>query len=187
MTASDQRPSREELLSGPTPVQEMGRLRAVLGKGPRLLVKRDDAIPFGFGGNKVRKLEFVLPEALTANADTLVTLGGVQSNHARATAAAAAKLGLRCVLIINGAPQDRPSGNALLDRLLGAEVEYIASRAERAGAVERVMSRLQSAHSASPRPSTRWWLRGFSRTSSYTRDRREGRRQDSSREWPGDV
>jgi 1-aminocyclopropane-1-carboxylate deaminase/D-cysteine desulfhydrase-like pyridoxal-dependent ACC family enzyme len=121
----------------------MWRLRAVLGKGPRLLVKRDDAIPFGFGGNKVRKLEFVLPEALAANADTLVTLGGVQSNHARATAAAAAKLGLRCVLIINGAPQDRPSGNALLDRLLGAEVEYVASRAERAGAVERVMSRLQ--------------------------------------------
>jgi 1-aminocyclopropane-1-carboxylate deaminase/D-cysteine desulfhydrase-like pyridoxal-dependent ACC family enzyme len=71
----------------------MWRLRALLGGGPRLLVKRDDAIPFGFGGNKVRKLEFVLPEALAANADTLVTLGGVQSNHARATAAAAAKLG----------------------------------------------------------------------------------------------
>ena len=137
---------REELLSGPTPVQEMWRLRAVLGggSGPRLLVKRDDAIPFGFGGNKVRKLEFVLPEALAANADTLVTLGGLQSNHARATAAAAAKLGLRCVLIINGAPQDRPSGNALLDQLLGAEVEYISSRAERAAAIERVTGQLRS-------------------------------------------
>jgi len=144
VTASDHAAPREKLLSGPTPVQEMRRLRAVLGKGPRLLVKRDDAIPFGFGGNKVRKLEFVLPEALAANADTLVTLGGVQSNHARATAAASAKLGLRCVLIINGTPQERPSGNAILDRLLGAEVEYIASRAERAGAVERVMSRLQA-------------------------------------------
>src|SRR5690348_10557230 len=142
--AIDQLAPREELLSGPTPVQEMWRLRTVLGGGPRLLVKRDDAIPFGFGGNKVRKLEFVLPEALAANADTLVTLGGVQSNHARATAAAAAKLGLRCVLIINGAPQERPSGNALLDRLLGAEVEYIASRDERAAAVERVMARLRS-------------------------------------------
>ncbi len=135
---------REELFSGPTPIQEMWRLRAHLGGGPRLLVKRDDAIPFGFGGNKVRKLEFVLPEALAAHADTLVTLGGLQSNHARATAAAAAKLGLRCVLIINGAPQNRPSGNALLDQLLGAQVEYISSRGERAGAVERVMSRLQS-------------------------------------------
>lgn len=142
--SNDQLGPREELLSGPTPIQEMWRLRTSLGGGPRLLVKRDDAIPFGFGGNKVRKLEFVLPEALAANADTLVTLGGLQSNHARATAAAAAKLGLGCVLIINGAPQDRPSGNALLDRLLGAEVEYIASRAERAPAVERVISRLQS-------------------------------------------
>jgi 1-aminocyclopropane-1-carboxylate deaminase/D-cysteine desulfhydrase-like pyridoxal-dependent ACC family enzyme len=142
--AIDQLAPREELLSGPTPVQEMWRLRTVLGGGPRLLVKRDDAIPFGFGGNKVRKLEFVLPEALAANADTLVTLGGLQSNHARATAAAAAKLGLRCVLIINGARQERPSGNALLDGLLGAEVEYIASRAERGAAIGRVMARLHS-------------------------------------------
>lgn len=144
MTATEDGPPRENLLSGPTPVQEMWRLRALLGGGPRLLVKRDDAIPFGFGGNKVRKLEFVLPEVLAANADTLVTLGGLQSNHARATAAAAAKLGLRCVLIINGAPQARPSGNALLDDLLGAEVEYIASRAERGPAIARVMARLQS-------------------------------------------
>jgi D-cysteine desulfhydrase len=142
--ATDQLAPREELLSGPTPVQEMWRLRTVLGGGPRLLVKRDDAIPFGFGGNKVRKLEFVLPEALAANADTLVTPGGLQSNHARATAAAAAKLGLRCVLIINGARQERPSGNALLDGLLGAEIEYIESRAERAGALERVMARLKA-------------------------------------------
>jgi 1-aminocyclopropane-1-carboxylate deaminase/D-cysteine desulfhydrase-like pyridoxal-dependent ACC family enzyme len=141
---TDTHPPREELFSGPTPVQEMWRLRAMLGGGPRLLVKRDDAIPFGFGGNKVRKLEFVLPEALAAEADTLVTLGGLQSNHARATAAAAAKLGLRCVLIINGMPQERPSANALLDRLLGAEIEYIGSRAERAGAIERVMTRLQA-------------------------------------------
>lgn len=133
---------RISLLSGPTPVEEMTRLRAALGGGPRLLVKRDDAIPFGFGGNKVRKLEFVFAEAIDRGADTLVTVGGVQSNHARATAAAAAKLGLRCVLIINGAPQERPTANALLDRLLGAEVEYIPSRNERAEASERVMARL---------------------------------------------
>jgi 1-aminocyclopropane-1-carboxylate deaminase/D-cysteine desulfhydrase-like pyridoxal-dependent ACC family enzyme len=120
----------------------MPRLRAALGGGPRLLVKRDDAIPFGFGGNKVRKLEFAFAEAIDRGADTLVTVGGVQSNHARATAAAAAKLGLRCVLIINGAPQERPTANALLDRLLGAEVEYVPSRNERADASERVMARL---------------------------------------------
>jgi 1-aminocyclopropane-1-carboxylate deaminase/D-cysteine desulfhydrase-like pyridoxal-dependent ACC family enzyme len=135
---------RISLLTGPTPVEEMSRLRAVLGgRGvPRLLVKRDDAIPFGFGGNKVRKLEFALANAMAGGADTIVTLGGVQSNHARATAAASAKLGLKCVLIINGSPQERPTANALLDRLLGAEIEYIPSRDERAAATERVLARL---------------------------------------------
>jgi 1-aminocyclopropane-1-carboxylate deaminase/D-cysteine desulfhydrase-like pyridoxal-dependent ACC family enzyme len=138
---------RISLLAGPTPVEEMSRLRAVLGSRgvPKLLVKRDDAIPFGFGGNKVRKLEFALAEAMAGGADTIVTVGGVQSNHARATAAASAKLGLKCVLIINGSPQERPTANALLDRLLGAEIEYIPSRNERAEASERVMGRL--AHS----------------------------------------
>ncbi len=136
--------SRVRLLSGPTPVQEMARLRAALGGGPRLLVKRDDAIPFGFGGNKIRKLEFAIAEAIDVGADTLVTLGGLQSNHARATAAAAAKLGLGCVLIANGVPQEAPTGNALLDELLGAEVEYIASRQERAAARDRVMARLEA-------------------------------------------
>jgi 1-aminocyclopropane-1-carboxylate deaminase/D-cysteine desulfhydrase-like pyridoxal-dependent ACC family enzyme len=122
----------------------MAGLRDALGGGPRLLVKRDDVIPFGFGGNKVRKLEYVLAEALDAGADTVVTLGGLQSNHARATAAAAASLGLRCVLVINGAPQDRPTGNALLERLLGAEIEYIPSRHARVEASERVMARLRA-------------------------------------------
>jgi 1-aminocyclopropane-1-carboxylate deaminase/D-cysteine desulfhydrase-like pyridoxal-dependent ACC family enzyme len=130
------------LLGEPTPVAEMSGLRDALGGGPRLLVKRDDTIPFGFGGNKVRKLEYVLAEAIDAGADTLVTLGGLQSNHARATAAAAATLGMRCVLIINGVQQEKPTGNALLEQLLGAEVEYIASREERADASARVMARL---------------------------------------------
>lgn len=135
--------SRVPLFAGPTPVEEMPRLRAALRAQPKLLVKRDDAISFGFGGNKVRKLEYVLAQAKAYDADTVVTVGGVQSNHARATAAAAAKLGLRCVLIINGSAQERPTANALLDRLLGAEVEYIPSRNERAEASERVMTRLR--------------------------------------------
>lgn len=135
---------RISLLAGPTPVEEMSRLRAVLGgRGvPRLFVKRDDAIPFGFGGNKVRKLEFALADAMAGGADTIVTVGGVQSNHARATAAASTKLGLRCVLIINGSAPEKPTANALLDRLLGAEIEYIPSRNERAEAADRVMDRL---------------------------------------------
>lgn len=136
--------SRIPLFTGPTAVEEMARLRAELKAHPKLLVKRDDAISFGFGGNKVRKLEYALAQAKAFGADTLVTLGGVQSNHARATAAAAAKLGMRCVLIINGSPPEKPTANALLDQLLGADIEYIPSRHERAEASERVLNRLRS-------------------------------------------
>lgn len=126
----------------PTPVEELRRLRGAIG-GPRLLVKRDDAIAFAFGGNKVRKLELVAARAAAEGADTLVTAGGVQSNHARVTAAAAAKLGLGCVLVANGAKPDRPTANALLDALLGAEVHYVRSREERAPAVRAIVERLR--------------------------------------------
>jgi 1-aminocyclopropane-1-carboxylate deaminase/D-cysteine desulfhydrase-like pyridoxal-dependent ACC family enzyme len=95
---------RIPLLAGPTPVDAANRLRERLGMSARLLIKRDDAIPFGAGGNKVRKLEFVAGRALADAADTLVTCGGVQSNHCRVTAALAARLGLDCVLVVNGAP-----------------------------------------------------------------------------------
>lgn len=131
------------LVSAATPLEEMTRLRCALGGGPRLLVKRDDAIPFGFGGNKVRKLELVAVNALAAGADTLITLGGVQSNHARATAAIAAKLGLRCLIIANGVAPERVTANALLDRLLGADVEYISSRDERIAAMSAAVERLK--------------------------------------------
>lgn len=124
------------LIAQPSPVEELDRLRGALGGGPRLLVKRDDALSFGFGGNKVRKLQYVVADAVAAGADTLITSGGVQSNHARVTAAAAARLGLRCVLVVNGRSQDQPTGNALLDRLLGAEVRVVDSREQRAAAVE---------------------------------------------------
>jgi 1-aminocyclopropane-1-carboxylate deaminase/D-cysteine desulfhydrase-like pyridoxal-dependent ACC family enzyme len=122
----------------PTPVEDMPRLRAALGGGPRLLVKRDDAIGFAFGGNKVRKMRLVAADALARQADTLITCGGVQSNHARVTAAAAAKLGLRAVLVANGVEPDRPTGNALLARLLGAEIRYVPTREARAGEMETV-------------------------------------------------
>ncbi len=119
------------LFQGPTPIERMPRLSAVLGGGPTLLVKRDDAIPFAFGGNKVRKLALVAGKAKADGADTLITAGGVQSNHARATAAAAARLGMRAVLVVNGEPQPRPTANALLDRLLGAEIVYVQEREQR--------------------------------------------------------
>jgi D-cysteine desulfhydrase family pyridoxal phosphate-dependent enzyme len=132
------------LVPGPTIVEPLPRLAALLGGGPRLLIKRDDAIPFGFGGNKVRKLALVAGRAQADGADTLITAGGVQSNHARATAAAAAKLGMRAVLVVNGAAADRPTGNALLDGLLGAEIVYVGSREERAPMILEVAERVRA-------------------------------------------
>jgi 1-aminocyclopropane-1-carboxylate deaminase/D-cysteine desulfhydrase-like pyridoxal-dependent ACC family enzyme len=129
----------------PPPIEDLARLARALGGGASLVVKRDDAIPIGFGGNKIRKLQIVAAQALGAGFDTLVTTGGVQSNHARATAAIAARLGLGCVLVANGTPQDRPTANALLDRLLGAEIRYVPSRGERASAMERAADELRAA------------------------------------------
>src|SRR4051812_13485651 len=122
----------------------MPRLLMLLGGGPRLLIKRDDAIPFGFGGNKVRKLALVAARAVAEGADTLITAGGGQSNHARATAAAAARPGLRAVLAANGEPPARLTANALLDDLLGAEVVYVPSREDRASKILELATRLRS-------------------------------------------
>jgi 1-aminocyclopropane-1-carboxylate deaminase/D-cysteine desulfhydrase-like pyridoxal-dependent ACC family enzyme len=130
---------------GPTPVEELPRLRAALGGGPRLLVKRDDTIGFAFGGNKVRKMRLVAADALARRADTLITGGGVQSNHARVTAAAAARLGLRCVLVANGDQPERPTANALLARLLGADIRYVATREARALEMEAVAAAQRAA------------------------------------------
>jgi D-cysteine desulfhydrase family pyridoxal phosphate-dependent enzyme len=133
------------LAPAPTPVEDMPRLAAALGFGGRLLVKRDDAIGFAFGGNKVRKLRYVAAEALTQQADAFVTAGGVQSNHARVTAAVAAKLGFRCVLVANGEPPPKPTANALLDRLLGAEVRYVPAREARDAAMAQAADDLRRA------------------------------------------
>jgi D-cysteine desulfhydrase family pyridoxal phosphate-dependent enzyme len=131
------------LVVAATPVDPMPRLLDRLGGGARLFIKRDDAIPFGFGGNKVRKLALVCARALADGADTLITAGGVQSNHARATAAAAAKLGLRAVLVANGQAPARLTANALLDSLLGAEVVYVSSREDRAPMMTQVAEQLR--------------------------------------------
>lgn len=129
----------------PSPVEELTRLRAALRAAPRLLVKRDDALAFAFGGNKVRKMRFIAARAQSCGADTLITTGGVQSNHARVTAAAAAKLGMKCILVVNGQRQERPTANALLDTLLGAEVRYVQSRDERVPAMEAAADQVRNA------------------------------------------
>jgi len=128
----------------PTPVDELLRLRARLGPAcPRIFVKRDDLLSFAMGGNKVRKMQAVAAEALAARADTLITCGGMQSNHARVTAAAGAALGLPVILVLNGEPPERLTANALLDRLFGADIRYVATRADRAPAMEAAADELR--------------------------------------------
>ncbi len=129
------------LAAFPTPVEPMNRLSAALGGGPTLVVKRDDAIGFAFGGNKVRKLALLAAAAQAQGADTLITAGAVQSNHARVTAAAAVRLGMRAILVANGPPPPRPAGNALLDALLGAEIVYVATREQRAPMMRELAER----------------------------------------------
>jgi len=107
----------------PTPIEPLSRLTAKLG-GPQLWVKRDDQTGLATGGNKARKLEFLVAEALAQGADTLITCGAAQSNHARQTAAAAAKFGLDCTLVLRGEQPQEARGNLLLDRLFGADVVW---------------------------------------------------------------
>jgi D-cysteine desulfhydrase len=112
---------RVSLLSGPTPLERAPRLSAELGVD--LLLKRDDLTGIGAGGNKLRKLEFIVAAAQKEGATALITTGGAQSNHARLTAAVAARLGLKCYLRLKGvAPAD--VGNVLLDRLFGADLDF---------------------------------------------------------------
>jgi L-cysteate sulfo-lyase len=130
----------------PTPVTVLARLSEALGpNSPTLLMKRDDLLAFGLGGNKVRKMQTVAAEAIAAGADTLITCGGLQSNHARVTAAAGARLGLGVELVLNGVAQPMPTGNARLDHLFGAHLHHVATREDRAPAMEAIAARLRRA------------------------------------------
>lgn len=114
-------PPRLSLAITPTPLQLLKRLSDEIG-GPRIWVKRDDLTGSALSGNKVRKLEFALAQALAEGCDSIITCGGLQSNHARATALLCAQLGLHCQLILRGVAQDPYDGNLLLDRLAGADI-----------------------------------------------------------------
>lgn len=114
-------PSRLSLALTPTPLQFLKRLSRDTG-GPRIWVKRDDLTGSLLSGNKVRKLEFTLAQAMAEGCDTIVTCGGLQSNHCRATAIACAQLGLSCCLVLRGEAETPHDGNLLLDYLAGAEV-----------------------------------------------------------------
>ena len=134
----------------PTPLEPLKRLTAHLG-GPRLWVKREDCTGVGFGGNKLRKLDYVLREAVDAGADTLVSGGVVQSNSQRQVAAAAAKLGLDCHLAVYHGRLEPPtadyeaSGNMLLNRLFGAVLHDVPWTGDRNAAIRDLADRLRSA------------------------------------------
>ena len=118
-------PPRVQLARLPTPIQPLDRLSQRWG-GPRIWVKRDDQTGTALMGNKVRKLEFCLGEALDRGARKVLTCGGLQSNHCRATAIACARLGLRCVVYLRTDEREpAPDGNHLLDRIAGAEVRFV--------------------------------------------------------------
>jgi len=109
----------------PTPVERLRKLSAI-PEDFQLFIKRDDLTGFGLSGNKVRKLEFLIGEATKKRCDTLITCGGVQSNHARATAIVAAQLGLKSFLVLFEEEKAKNDGNLFLSRLVGAQVKYIA-------------------------------------------------------------
>ncbi|MCK6582112.1 MAG: D-cysteine desulfhydrase family protein [Anaerolineales bacterium] len=114
----------------PTPIEELANLSTVLD-GPRIFVKRDDQTGLAFGGNKTRKLEFLVAEAREQGADTLISGGAMQSNHCRQTAAAAARYGFECKLVLTGVRPEQASANLLLDQLFGAEIITVEDRAFR--------------------------------------------------------
>ena len=127
----------------PTPIEELPRLTEHLN-GPKILIKRDDQTGLAFGGNKTRKLEFLLAEAQGQGARTLITGGALQSNHCRQTAAAAARFGFKCILVLNGDIPEQPSANLLLDQLFDAEIVTVKDRADRDQALQDTFNKATS-------------------------------------------
>lgn len=139
---------RVSLAHLPTPLEYLPRLSKHLG-GPEIYVKRDDCTGLGTGGNKTRKLEFLMADAMQKNADVIITQGAVQSNHARQTAAAACKLGMACELIFEKRVADAPdaylkSGNVLLDRIFGANISEVEKGSDMNAAMEAVAEGLRA-------------------------------------------
>ena len=145
--------TRADLLQGPTPIQRAERLEQLLGlqtRGIRLFLKRDDHMLLGGGGNKLRKLEFHIGAAQQAGIDTLITVGGVQSNHARLTAAACARLGIACELFLTRSVPKADvdyelNGNVLLDQLFGAQLQVLPGGTDSLARAETRAAQLRDA------------------------------------------
>src|SRR6476620_9486390 len=135
--------ARFSLAQLPTPIEKLKSLSRELG-GPELLIKRDDQTGLAFGGNKTRKLEFLVGEARERGAQTLITGGAIQSNHCRQTAAAAARFGFDCILVLTGDKSQHASGNLLLDQLFGAQAVYVTDRKDRDSVLQETFDRATS-------------------------------------------
>jgi D-cysteine desulfhydrase len=128
----------------PTPIEELPRLTKSLG-GPRILVKRDDQTGLAFGGNKTRKLEFLIAEAKEQGAKMLISAGAIQSNHCRQTVAAAARFGFECTLVLTGEKPEQPSANFLLDQLFGAQIIIVPDRKDRDRVLQETFDKASAA------------------------------------------
>jgi L-cysteate sulfo-lyase len=128
-----------------TPVERCNRLMQAVSGMPELYVKHDDYIGPLVWGNKVRKLEYCYAEAMSRGADTILTCGGVQSNHARITAQTAKRFGFDVVLVLNGVIPAKPTANLLINRKLGITIHYVSTRQERSVRMQTVQEELESA------------------------------------------
>ena len=135
---------RMPLVNLGTPIERCTRIEKEIPHSPNIFIKRDDFLGYLVGGNKVRKLEYVMADVRAKGATAVVTIGSVQSNHARVTAFVARRCGLKCALVLNGALPERPTANYFIDSLLGVEIHSVGTREERAGRMEEVAAGLRA-------------------------------------------
>ncbi len=127
-----------------TPVQHLKKLQGLQTSAKNWYIKRDDFIGPLVWGNKLRKLEYSLAEAKAQGADTIITTGGMQSNHARTTAQAAIQMGFRVILVLNGSPPDPPAANYLINKKLGVEIHPVGDRKDRQPKMHELANQLES-------------------------------------------
>lgn len=127
-----------------TPIEKMDRLEKAINRSPSLFIKRDDFIGPLVWGNKLRKLEYSFAKARQEGADTVITCGAVQSNHARTTAMVARRLGIRCILVLNGEEPETPRANYLISKMMGVEIRLVANKEDRHPVMSEVADEVRS-------------------------------------------
>ncbi len=135
---------RMPLVNLSTPVHRCARLEKEIPHSPKIFIKRDDFLGHLIGGNKVRKLEYVMADVRRMGATAVVTIGSVQSNHARITALVARSCGLKCALVLNGVPPEPPTANYRIEKLLGVEIHHVDGREDRTGRMAEVAAGLRA-------------------------------------------